>query len=158
MLLSMIVFPLVQRFYNKIKKKEKERKRRKKYQGYIKTKHDEIFHEINYQKQVLIEDNLPIEKVRDVILNRSRNLWERKIDHEDFLELRLGIGTRKPDMEIKYPEEHFSMEEDDLKDIITDLVTESKDIENVPITLNFREKNKRNSNCKRSSKTITVCR
>lgn len=142
MMLAMIVFPLVQKFYTKMKKKQKERKRRRKYKKYIDKKHDEIFAEINYQKQVLIEDNLPIEKVRDVILTRSRNLWERKLEHEDFLELRLGIGTKKPDIEIKYPEEHFTLEEDDLKDIISDLVNESKDIVDVPITLNFKDNNK----------------
>lgn len=142
MMLSMIVFPLIQKLYTKIKKKKKEKKRRIKYKKYIDTKREEIFKEINYQKQVLIEDNLPLEKVKNIILSKSRNLWERKLEHEDFLEFRLGIGTKKPDIDIKYPEEHFTLEEDDLKDIITDLVNESKDIENVPITLNFKENNK----------------
>ena len=142
MMLAMIVFPIVQKFYNKIKKREKERKRRRKYKKYIDARHDEIFKEINFQKQVLIEDNLSPDKVKDVIINRQRTLWERKSEHDDFLELRLGIGVKKPDVEIKYPEEHFTMDEDDLKDIITNLVNESKDIENVPITLNFRKNNK----------------
>lgn len=142
MMLSMILFPLAQRFYTKIKKKKREEKRRVKYKKYIDNKREEIFAEINYQKQVLIEDNLPIEKVKNIILNKSRNLWERKFEHDDFLELRLGIGNKKPDIDIKYPEEHFTLDEDDLKDIITELVNESKDIENVPITLNFRENNK----------------
>lgn len=142
MLLSMVLFPILQKFYNKYKKHQKERKRRRKYKKYINKKHDEIFQEINYQKQVLIEDNLPIDKVRNIILSRTRNLWERKIEHDDFLELRLGMGNRKPDIEIKYPESHFTLDEDDLKDIIDDLVNESKDIVDVPITLNFRKNNK----------------
>ena len=142
MLCAMILFPLAQKFYTKIKKKQKERKRRRKYKKYIDKKREEIFAEINFQKQVLIEDNLPVEKVRDIVLTRSRNLWERKLEHDDFLELRLGIGTKKPDIDIKYPEEHFTLEEDDLKDIIYDLVNESKDIVDVPITLNLKEFNK----------------
>lgn len=142
MLLSMIVFPLAQRFYNKIKKAKKERKRRRKYKKYIDKKREEIFTEINYQKQVLIEDNLPIENVRNIILSKSRNLWERKLEHDDFLNLRFGVGNVKPSIEIKYPENHFTMEEDDLKDIIDDLVNESKDIIDVPITINLRNNNK----------------
>ena len=142
MLLSMIVFPLAQRFYNKIKKAKKERKRRRKYKKYIDKKREEIFTEINYQKQVLIEDNLPIENVRNIILSKSRNLWERKLEHDDFLNLRFGVGNVKPSIEIKYPENHFTMEEDDLKDIIDDLVNESKDILDVPITINLRNNNK----------------
>ena len=100
MLVSMILFPLFQKFYTKRKKIQKEKQRRKKYKNYIDGKREEIKKEINYQKSVLIENNLPIENVRDIILNKSRTLWERKIEHKDFLELRLGIGTRKPDIEI----------------------------------------------------------
>ena len=142
MLVSMILFPLVQKFYTKRKKKEKEKERRKKYARYIDSKKEEIVKEINYQKSVLVENNIPIENVNNVILNKSRNLWERKLDHTDFLDLRLGTGNKSPEIEIKYPEEHFTLEEDDLKELITDLVKESKDIENVPITLNFRTNNK----------------
>ena len=142
MLLTMVFFPLMQKFYVKIQKKRKEAKRRKKYKKYISTKREEIFAEIEYQKQVLIEDYLPLRNVEAIILNNLRNLWERKLEHKDFLDLRLGVGTRKPDIDIKYPQEHFTMEEDDLKDIITELVNESKDIENVPITVNLVENNK----------------
>ncbi len=142
MIVSMILFPIVQKFYVKMKRLQKERKRRRKYKKYIDQKREEIFKEINYQKQVLIEDNLPLGNVTNIILNKQRNLFERKIDQIDFLDLRLGIGTRKPKIDIKYPEEHFTMEEDDLRDIISDLVNESKDIIDVPITLNFRSNNK----------------
>ncbi len=142
MLVSMILFPLFQKFYTKRKKIQKEKQRRKKYKNYIDEKREEIKKEINYQKSVLVENNLPIENVRDVILNKSRTLWERKIEHNDFLELRLGIGTRKPDIEIKYPEEHFTLDEDDLKDLIADLIKENNDLKDVPITLNFKDHNK----------------
>jgi len=142
MLMSMILFPLLQKFYVKIQKKRREAKRRKKYKKYIATKREEIFAEIEYQKQVLTEDFLPLKNVESIIIDSLRNLWERKLEHKDFLELRLGVGTRKPDIDIKYPQEHFTMEEDDLKDIITELVNESKDIENVPITLNLVDNNK----------------
>ena len=142
MLIAMIVFPLVQKFYNKRKKIAKEKARVKKYKKYIDSKHQEIIKEVNYQKAVLSENNLPIENVRNVILNKSRTLWERKLEHTDFLELRLGLGNKIPDIEIKYPEEHFTMEEDDLKDLITEIVKDNKEIEDVPITLNFRNNNK----------------
>lgn len=142
MLIAMIIFPLVQKFYNKRKKIAREKAREKKYKEYINNRHQEIIKEVNYQKAVLSENNLPIEKVSDVIIGRSRTLWERKLEHTDFLELRLGIGNKIPDIEIKYPEEHFTMEEDDLKNLITEIVKDNKEIEDVPITLNFRNNNK----------------
>ena len=142
MMLSMICFPLAQKYYRKAKKKQKEAKRRRKYKQYIKEKREEIFKEIYYQKQVLLDSNMSFEQLTKMIGNKSKNLWERKIEHDDFLELKLGIGTRKPDIDIKYPETHFTMDEDDLRDVITELVNESKDIEDVPITLNFKNNNK----------------
>lgn len=142
MLVSMLVFPFLQKMWQKVNLLKKERKRRRKYKKYIQTKRDEIFKEIEYQKQVLIEDNIEPVEIAKRILNKSRNIWERKNDHADFLSLRLGIGNKKPELDIKYPEEHFTMEEDDLKDIIYDLVNESKDITNVPIPFNFKTNNK----------------
>jgi len=142
MMFAMIIFPLIQKFYIKIKKKQREKKRVKKYKEYIKQKRDEIFEEINYQKKTLLEEYMSNIELCKMINTENRNLWERKIEHDDFLSLRLGIGTKKPMIEIKYPQEHFTLEEDDLKQTINDLVNESKDINDVPITLNFKTHNK----------------
>ena len=141
-LIVTIIFPVVQKEYNKRRKKKREKLRISKYQKYIDEKREEIRKEINYQKAVLLENNLPIDVVRNVILNKARTLWERKIIHDDFLNFRLGIGTKKPEIEIKYPEEHFSLDEDELKSIVKNLVNENKNIDNVPISLNFKTNNK----------------
>lgn len=142
MIVATIFFPLIQRAYDKKRRKEKDKQRTEKYKKYIEQKRQEILNEMNYQKGVLFENNLPIENVRDIILNKSRTLWERKPSHSDFLELRLGIGNKNPDIEIKYPEEHFSMEEDELRNLITNILKETKTMQNVPITLNFKDHNK----------------
>ena len=141
-LIAMIIFPLVQKLYTRKQKEKREIKRREMYKKYIDSKREELVKELNYQKSVISENHLDIKNVGDVILNESRTLWERKLSHNDFLELRLGIGNRAPELEIKYASEHFTIEEDDLKDLIGELVTESKEIEDVPITLNFKDNNK----------------
>ena len=142
MLVAMMIFPLVQKSYNKRKKKANEEKRIKKYREYINKKNQEINEEIIYQKTVLEENNLSIEEVRDIISNKTRRLWERRIEDPDFLEFRLGIGSRVPEIEIKYPEEHFNMDDDSLKDLITELVNRNRKLEDVPVTLNIRQNNK----------------
>lgn len=142
MLIAMIVFPFIQKIYNRNQKEKREARRRDKYKLYIDRKQKEIEQEVNYQKSVILENNLPMESVRDIILKKSRNLWERKIEHSDFLEFRLGMGIRKAGIKIKYPEEHFNVDEDDLKDLITVVVDNNREIENVPISLNFRTNNK----------------
>jgi len=140
MLLSMIGFPFLQRLWTKTNKLKKERKRKKKYKNYIAEKKEEILQEIEIQKQILIENNLDINGIIQIILNKQRNLWDRKLEHKDFLNIRLGIGSEKPLIKINIPEEHFSVDEDSLKDVYMELFESIKDIENVPVTTNLVEK------------------
>ena len=74
------------------------------------------------------------------ILFRKTNLWERERDQDDFLKVRVGTGTEPVKLDIRYPEEHFSLQVDDLKSVTNKLVSDSKDLENVPITISFVEK------------------
>lgn len=141
MLGSMIVFPFLQRMYTKRTKILKERKRKKKYKKYIEKKKEEILQEIEIQRQILIENNLDITSVINIILSNDRRLWDRKLEHPDFLTVRVGIGNVKPKININYPEEHFSMEEDSLKDVYEDVFNTIKDILNVPVTINLVKNN-----------------
>ena len=71
---------------------------------------------------------------------KKTNLWERERDQDDFLKLRVGRGTVPVNMDINYPQEHFSLQVDDLKDITNRLVNDSKLLENVPIVVSFTDK------------------
>lgn len=141
MLVAMIVFPVLQRLYTTRNKNSRERKRRRKYKKYIEKKKEEILQEIEIERQILIENNLDLVNVANIILKHDRTLWDRKIEHPDFLNIRIGIGSVKPKININYPEEHFSMDEDSLKDVYEELFKTVKDIDNVPVTINLVEKN-----------------
>ena len=43
-----------------------------------------------------------------VILNKKRNLWERQIKSDDFLRVRLGVGTIPLKIKLSYSVEDFS--------------------------------------------------
>lgn len=140
MLVGMILFPLIRNFYTKYRKKKKEKLRKLKYREYLKTKKEEIVNEINYQREVLLENNISPLDCSNIILNTERNLWERKIEHEDFLRVRLGLGKLKPQIEIKAPEEHFVIEKDILVEEMHHIIKELKDMENVPICIDLKQK------------------
>jgi len=137
---STLVFPFLQKMYRKSSLAKFERKRRRKYKKYIDKKKNEILQEIEIQRQILIENNICPEDVAKIILNRERTLWDRKIEHPDFLTIRLGIGYTEPQIKIKIPEEHFTMDEDNLKDLYDDLFKDIKYIENIPVTVNLIDK------------------
>lgn len=140
MLASMILWPLVNRSYQKKKKREYEQERQVKYGKYIEDKKNEIDIIMKKQRQILIENNITIPECETIILNRTRQLWERKIEQDDFLEVRLGIGNKPVELDIRYPEEHFTMDEDNLRDILNTVVNKSKDLVGVPLSVSLTEK------------------
>ena len=140
MLTSMILWPLLNRKYQKKKKEKYEKERQEKYSRYIAGRGDEIDLIMKKQKQILIENYIPVSTCENIIISRNRQLWERNIEHDDFLSIRLGIGNVPLDIDIKYPEEHFTMDEDNLRDIIGTLVNKSKMITGVPVSLSLTEK------------------
>lgn len=64
----------------------------------------------------------------------KRNLWERTIGQDDFLEVRIGIGDKPLDAEIDFPERGFTIEEDNLWDDLQALSNTPRILKNVPIT------------------------
>lgn len=140
MLLSMFLWPTLNRRYQKRKKKEREEERQDKYGKYVDGKANEIDIIMKKQKQILLENYITSLACENIILSKNRQLWERKIEQDDFLSLRLGLGNKAVEMDINYPEEHFSMDEDNLKDILQSIMKKSKDLTGVPITLNLTEK------------------
>lgn len=140
MICGTILWPLLTKNYTKKQKINKEKLRQEKYNEYIQSKCTFIDIEMKKQRQILNENYISNEECEKIILSKNRKLWERKLEDEDFLSVRLGIGTIPLEIDIKYPEEHFSLEDDNLKRILSNLVEKSSDLTNVPIGFSFAEK------------------
>ena len=141
MLLSTILWPLLNRKYQKKQQKKRETLRQEKYSEYINQKRNTIHSEMEKQRQVLLENYITLEECANIILTRKRNLWERELDQNDFLDLRMGIGSTSFKGSVKYPEERFQLEDDNLQQLVLELGKESKELENVPINLSFVKNN-----------------
>lgn len=140
MLLSMLFWPLLQKRYSTKQRKKREKLRIKKYNEYIDEKRQHIRNIVSKQRQSLIENNVSLSECKQIILNRKRNLWERKIEHDDFLNLRVGIGNVEPYVKVNYPEEHFSLTKNNLREILDKLGEETKVMTDVPVTINLTKK------------------
>ena len=133
MLISMLIWPMLTKFYNK---KMKERKRKEiieKYSKYLEEKKEELISEQKLQKEILIENLITIRECLNIIQNKTINFWDKRIEQNDFLVVRLGIGDDLLDVKVEYPEEGFTIEEDELRKKADALVEEFKYIKNVPI-------------------------
>jgi len=138
-LIAMLVFPSLNRAYQNYRRKKLEKLRQKKYHEYLVKVGNDIKSECENQKSILKINSPTLEVVGNIILQKSRNLWERRPEHNDFMSVRLGIGNIDPDIVINAPKEQFSLDEDNLKQEVQDLVNNSNKLIDVPFNISLRK-------------------
>ena len=138
---TMFLWPTLQRRYQRKQRRKREAERLTKYTAYLESKKETIQTEMKIQRQILIDNYLPLPQIKDIVYQKKRNLWERELDQEDFLDLRLGVGSTELKGKITAPEKHFSLKDDALLQEVYDVGATSRTLENVPISLNFIQKN-----------------
>ncbi len=139
---SILLWPTLLKKYNKKKQAKSEEKRQKKYTEYLIEKRNKIESIKHNQHQILLENYPEPKYLQNIILNKNRNLWERQIESDDFINVRLGIGTIPLKLRLNYSVEDFSMSEDNLKAELTNLTENSKEISDCPVTIDLAQRNK----------------
>ena len=114
-----------------------EKKRQKAYRRYIDKKEEQINHELINQKNTLLDNYFSIAKCQEIIRGHNIQLWQRRITDSDFLSLPVGFGNLPMQISISYPEEHFSLTEDNLLDMVHELGQKERVLNDVPITYSF---------------------
>ena len=137
MLVSMIVWPMVTQVYNRKMKKKKRLETIEKYTKYLNEKREELLQEAKLQTDILFENLLTVDQCLNIIKHQGINFWDKRIDQSDFLVTRLGIGQEHLDVKIEYPDEGFTVDEDELRKQADRLVAEFQYISNVPIGYSF---------------------
>lgn len=141
MLFGILVMPMITRKVQKSQSLKNEERRQQRYKEYLNSKTKLISNIIKKQKNILINNYPSTEDCVKNILDRNNRLWERRSADKDFLTVRLGTGDIPVNVEIQYPEDKFTIEEDYLVDMARDIVEESRFIKDAPITFSFLEKN-----------------
>lgn len=139
MLSGILIWPILSKRYQNRKKRKLEKKRQEKYSAYIKNKEKNIDDIMVKQRKILSENYPDVKECERIVIKKDMRLFERRIDNQDFLKVRIGIGTLPLDVDIRYPEEHFTMDDDNLVGVLNRLVNKSKLLDNVPITFSFLE-------------------
>ena len=137
MLISMLIWPIVTSAYNKRLKKKNREKLICKYNNYLKVKGNELDAARNLQKSILIENLITVDECLTIINQKNMNFWNKRLDQNDVLVARIGNGNELFDVDIKYPEEGFTIDEDDLRKRADKLVLDYKYISDVPIGYSF---------------------
>lgn len=142
MIISTILWPTLMRRYNKKRKIKKEEERQTKYIEYLRDKKQKIEDLRTKQYQILMENYPDPKNLAITILNRKMNLWERLIESDDFLNVRLGLGTISLKINLSYSIEDFTMSNDNLKEELNKVAESARDIDNAPFTISLTDRNK----------------
>lgn len=137
MFASIFIWPIFSKGHEKRARKKSEKERQKKYSEYIEIKRQSIIEAKTEQTRILKNSYSDLKESNEIILRRFMTLWQRRTEDSDFLEVNLGNGSYEMKIDIKYPEEHFSMIEDNLKDMVTKLGSEPKMLTGVPVVFSF---------------------
>lgn len=138
MMVSSVMFPFLNQKYSEKEREKYEELRTRKYTEYLKEKRQEIQDEIRYERKMRDEQFPKFEDVLAIGMQEER-LWERRNIDEDFLVLRLGTGDVQMEAAIKYPEERFHLDDDELEDEMYGLARGQYKIQNTAVNLSLVE-------------------
>ncbi|NPC93995.1 type VII secretion protein EssC [Bacillus sp. WMMC1349] len=140
MFMMTMITSTVQYFRDKKQRKQREEKRERVYTLYLENKKKELHELAEKQKFVLTFHFPPFERMKYLTKEISGRIWERSIESEDFLKIRLGTGTVHSSYDI-------SMSGGDLANRDTDHLLEQtqkmeevyRELKNAPITVNLAD-------------------
>ena len=150
MVIGSLIMPKVTQAYQKSRRKKLEKKRQKKYKEYLGKKEEQILKIMERQSRILKENNLSLIECNNLIVSDNRReIWSREIGDKNFLNIRLGLGETEALIDVRAPEERFTLDEDNLMEDVFEVVNKSRMLSNVPVVVNLVEK--------RISTIITAC-
>ncbi len=139
MLTTSLVWPFLTKTFNKHLTRDKRREVVAMYNKYLMNKEAELKKEIIVQKNILDENLItPIECLK-IINTRKNNFWCKRVDQSDFLTVRIGRGNIPLKVDIKWPEEGPTVEQDELKQMAEQIIERNKYIEDSPQEYSFYE-------------------
>ncbi len=140
MLLGTTMWPLITKSYQKRNRRKKEARRQETYREYLANLERIIAEEVSEQERILRENDVNISVRIERILSRNPQIWERTPKHTDFLLLRLGHGNLPLKADIQYPERKFTVEQDNLTELMYQFGEKKRWLNDVPVCLSVKER------------------
>lgn len=115
--------------------KRKVAEREQKYGQYISAKTEEIIRLRNEEKDIITKRNPSLETTVNRILQFSPELFEKRKEHEDYLDVRVGTGNVKSLRQIDYKKQEYVHVYDDLNDVPERIHNQYEYIPQMPVVL-----------------------
>lgn len=113
--------------------------REQSYRNYIEKNEQLILQKETTNKRILENTYVSSARLLSQIQRQDTFLWNRNINHEDFLTVRIGVGAIKSPNELKIPKQRFSLDDDALADLPRQVYERHEMMVQTPKTLDLRE-------------------
>ncbi len=139
MLTTSLMWPFLTKAFTKHMRRDNRNRTVAIYSNYLAMKEEELKKELITQRNIWDENLItPIDCLK-IINTRKNNFWCKRIEQNDFLSVRVGRGNVPLAVNITWPEEGFSIEQDDLREMAECMIEQYKYIENCPLEYSFYE-------------------
>ena len=133
MLMSTLLWPTLTKLYQKHREDKLAKNTLEKYNKYLAEKEQELI-KINSEQSAITKENLvSLDECLNMIKNKITLFWNKRTDENDFLLIRVGTGNKELEIDIKYPEQNFTIEENQSRKQMENLINKYKYINNIPI-------------------------
>jgi len=140
MLLGSLMWPYLLRSYQKRRTLAEESHRKNRYSSYIADIEKGLVAKRERTVRLLNDSLCPSPEILCSMLDSESNklrLWERSYEDDDFLDIRMGLGSRPFEVQIKIPKQGFQLYEDELRNLPAELSKKYGILNNVPLTLDI---------------------
>lgn len=140
MLAGSVLWPVLNKRYQCKKHVQKESQRRGAYSQYLGKVRSELLQETRVQEEILNENRIAVRACMRHAKEADERFMNRIPMHKDYLELRIGCGEEPLQADIRFPDSHFNVVEDDLRDVVDAFSQEPHVLKNVPLGYSLIER------------------
>ena len=136
-----IVTAVITAVQNNIDFKKESNERIEKYKKYVDNKRNEIIEIRNEERNKLEQIYTDVQTEQSMFEDFSSDLFDRRQQDEDFLQVRLGVGDVKPVRKVEYKKQERLEIEDDLQLIPEEISKEFSVLQNAPVLCDLKKCN-----------------
>lgn len=136
-----ITFSIVQYISDKKEEKIFNAKRKKIYEDYLFEKRKELNYLYELETEILKENDLNYDGIKNMIERNSHKLYERQVTDEDFLNIRIGAINKEPTYTIKNPIDELKIEKEQYELDVQELYRNYNELKDVPRTISLVDSN-----------------
>ena len=138
-ILGSLVWPRLSKAYMKHVERDRRRRLEAKYNEYIEQKAKELDVECMVQAEILKENLYDEYECLNIMNRRGMNFWDKRMDQNDLLVARIGVGDEELDASINFSTKEFDIDKTELRQKAEEIVEQHKVIKDVPISYSFNK-------------------